>query len=158
MVISDVEFETKEHEISTMDRIGPQQSNTFVHTAGTCIPLCTNLYVVVQFFPWFKLSFPCFKLIIHYHSLKNIDLNLLLSYQFSSIAFSMMHFVPLLKFCIKYCFQFPLWLMISPKDIENNIYGKCCCKEYCEITNLHPFVLFLDLWWMTFKSSSRGRM
>ena len=70
MVISDVEFETKEHEISTMDRIEPQQSNTFVHTAGTCIPLCTNLYVVVQFFPWFKLSFPCFKLIIHYHSLK----------------------------------------------------------------------------------------
>ena len=89
---------------------------------------------------------------------KNIDLNLLLSYQFSSIAFSMMHFVPLLKFCIKYCFQFPLGLMISPKDIENNIYGKCCCKNFCEITNLHPFVLFLDLWWMTFKSSSRGRM
>ena len=48
--------------------------------------------------------------------------------------------------------------MIAPKDIENNIYGKCCYKNYYEITNLHPFVLFLDLWWMTFKSPSTGRM
>ena len=53
-----------------MDRTEPQHSNTFVHTVDACILLCTNLYVVVQFFPWFQLSFPCFKLIIHYHSLK----------------------------------------------------------------------------------------
>ena len=31
--------------------------------------------------------------------------------------------------------------MIAAKDIENNIYGKCCDKNYCEITNLHCFVL-----------------
>ena len=70
MEISDDEFETKEHEIWTMGRTEPQHSNTFVHTVDACIPFCTNFYVVVQFFPWFQLSFPCFKLIIHYHALK----------------------------------------------------------------------------------------